>query len=156
MANWLDDFIPAYKRDVTKLIELSDDWVYIYEPGKEIHEGYFYTIHGREFGVIAERNNIHINARVFLANWFRDGWHMEFNIPVGENPIFIAWEILKNTEMVWVATGRTYEAREELKQLGMRWHPMLKIWYSDELPECQSPNVYFRQIPSIILEKSEW
>ena len=148
MIDWYEDFIPSYKRDTTKVIELSDDWVYIYEPGKEIHEGFFYTIHGPEFGIIAERQDTQVVARLFLANWFKNDWHFDFEIPIGEKQVLAAWDILKNTEMIWVATGKTYEHKDELKEFGMRWDPILKIWYGEELPEYQNPNVHFRQVPA--------
>jgi hypothetical protein len=148
MVEWYEEFIPSCNREITKVIPLTEDWVYIYEPGKEKHEGYFYTIHGPEFGIIAERDDIHIIARVFLSNWFKDGWDMDFEIPIDVNHVQTAWDILKNTEMMWVAIGKTYEHKDELKEFGMRWDPILKIWYSEELPEYQNPNVHFRQVPA--------
>jgi len=156
MVDWYDDFIPSYNRDITKAIKLTDDWVYIYEPGKEIHEGYFYNQQGQQYGMTAERDDKLIYARIFLTNWHRDGWHFDFEIPIGDKQVLVAWEILTNTEMMWVATGRTYDFKDELREFGMRWHPALRIWYSEDLPEYHNPKVFFRQVPAEVLDNREW
>src|SRR5664280_3737401 len=89
-------------------------------------------IRDRQYGMTAERDDKLIYARIFLTNWHRDGWHFDFEIPIGEKQVLVAWEILTNTEMMWVAIGKTYEHKDELKEFGMHWDPILKIWYGEE------------------------
>ncbi len=37
--------------------------------------------------------------------------------------------ISEETEVVWVAAGKTYPIKEELKSLGFRWNQVNKVWY---------------------------
>ena len=35
----------------------------------------------------------------------------------------------EETEVVWVAVGKTYDIKDDLKSLGFRWNPANKVWY---------------------------
>jgi hypothetical protein len=54
---------------------------------------------------------------------------------------------IKKAKQVYIATGKTYDAKEDLKATGFKWQPETRVWWSYSKPKDEYHHVDFVPMP---------
>ena len=157
---WYEKHIQPECEAWTKIVNINDDWVYIYRLYREgkffsadgFNDGNYYSRAGEMYSMVVELKTdtmdftLGIPGTLFSREFsiLRNDWN-------GKHPIEIGFEEIGRFDKIWIAVGDTYPVKEELKKLGMQWSTRAKLWYCDELPECCIPDITFRQLPKKVV-----
>lgn len=53
---------------------------------------------------------------------------------------------LPNRDIIYVAVGNSYNVKDELKSIGMKWNPSIKKWYSKTKPSQKIEGIKFEKM----------
>jgi hypothetical protein len=135
---------------------ISHDWVYLkrwngdnYVIRSKDHQQYELSVEYMK--IIAKYKNTKI-AEIPVSTVARTSDITVSNLPniMKKAAPYMIREI-KKLKHVYVATGKTFDVKNELKKDGMKWSPNYKVWYSQNKPKNEYTGVDYIKLPEKVV-----